>query len=449
MKFRGITRTCIFVSLIVYVTISTAPQVAQSFQFRIGLGSVAYAADASFTTSTPPVVTVVQPPKETILNQTIEQGIPVTDSPMNDWPMIQSQAAVVMDATTGTIIYEKNPLVRHYPASITKIMTAMIALQHGKLSDILTATEDSTSQPPDSLYMVPGEKATLQNVLYGLLLDSANDAAVMIADKYGGSVAGFAKMMNTGAVTLGAVHTHFVNPNGLPDDNHYSTAYDMALIARAAMQYPEFRKIVDTKTFHWTGEKWSANLTNLNTMLFYFPGSIGIKTGYTSVANETLVEAAKRGNQTFIAVLMDTPTDYEIRNDCSQLLDFAFQHYRTETVMRSGAQVSMWHTATGKTQNLVAGTSVLATVPLTTPISSTYKVNISSKAPSISEPKGMQVGEINWTNTSTKVSTPVVLSTSWVVPPKPKPELDGMLRWIVSGIVIVSLLAWMRRTKRG
>jgi serine-type D-Ala-D-Ala carboxypeptidase (penicillin-binding protein 5/6) len=382
-----------------------------------------------------------------VLNQKVVQGIPSTDSPRTDWPPILSQAAVVMDANTGTIIYQKNALVRHYPASITKILTAILAVQHGHLSDVLTATKDSTIQPADKLYMIPGEQAPLENILYALLLDSANDAAVMIADKYGGSVSGFSEMMNAEARRLGAVHSHFVNPNGLPDDNHYTTAYDMALIARAAMQYPEIRKIVDTKIYHWQGAKWSSDLPNLNRMLFYYPGSIGMKTGYTSVAHETLVEVAKRGNQTFIAVLLDTPTDYEIRHDCSQLLDFSFAHYQTQTLMSAGMPVSTWKSPSGQTTRLVTGASVLATVPVSESISGIHEIAIDHAKSKSSEPKGAVVGDLLWSHQGLTVKTPVILKSAWTVP-KPLVTHQSLFRWVLSGAVLLSLVSIFRLLRR-
>ncbi|WEH09222.1 D-alanyl-D-alanine carboxypeptidase [Alicyclobacillus fastidiosus] len=302
--------------------------------------------------------------KAPVLDESIVGGIPyVSGMNSKSWPSIVSQAAVVMDMNTGAIVYAKNPLAEHYPASITKIMTALLALKYGKLNDRLTASKNAVNQPPDKLYMVPGEVEELQPLLYGLLLDSANDAAVDIAEHYGGSVSKFATMMNDEAKSLGATHTHFVNPNGLPDPKHQTTAYDMAVIARAAMQYPEFRKIVQTKYYNWKGQAWQSKLENLNTMLFYYPGCIGLKTGFTSVAHETLVVAAKHGKDTFLAVLMDNPTDYSIRHDASQLLDYAFAHYQTQTIVRKGQTVGELVGPKGTTAAVLSTETVEATIP--------------------------------------------------------------------------------------
>lgn len=312
--------------------------------------------------------TVNQSARTIVVNQTDLNGIPMAPPAATPPPDIVSQAAVVMDLNTGTIIYAKNPLERHYPASITKILTAILALQHGHLSDKLTASPDAVNQPPDNLSLVPGEQESLEQLLYGLLLISANDAAVEIAEHYGGSVSGFAKMMNEEAVKLGAVHSNFVNPNGLPDPHHYTTAYDMALIARAAMGLPEFRKIVDTKFYQWTGAHWQSHLMNINKMLFIYPGAIGIKTGYTSVAHETLAVAAKHGDETLLAILMDTPTNGAIRQDATSLLDYGFANYRTQTLIHQGAKVGHVKLVQGSTLPVAAGANVMVTTSIRQPL---------------------------------------------------------------------------------
>lgn len=350
-----------------------------------------------------------------VLNQTDMAGVPMTAQPDKSWPAIVSQSAVVMDLSTGTVVYAKNPEQAHYPASITKILTAMIALQKGKLTDELTASKNAVDQPSDKLYMVPGEKHTLQDLLYALLLDSANDAAVEIAENYGGSVSNFAAMMNEEAQKLGATHTHFENPNGLPDPKHVTTAYDMSVITRAAMQIPEFRKIVQTKMFHWKGQAWQSDLWNLNKMLFYYPGAIGIKTGYTSVAHETLVVASQRGSQTFLAIMMDTPTDYEIRHDASALLDHAFAHYETETVLPAGVSAGQMTDPKGDKIGLVTTEPVLATVLKSSVPKFLQKLDVS--APESGKKQGTIVGNLNFSQSGDQTgSVPVEITSDWQLP---------------------------------
>ena len=326
-----------------------------------------------------------------VLNQTWVNGVPMTSQPER-FPKIVSQAAVVMDMTTGTVVYAKAPLTEHYPASITKIMTAMLALQHGKLTDVITVSKNAANQPPDKLYFVPGEQKTLKQMLYGLLLISANDAAVAIAEKYGGSVSGFANMMNAEAKALGANHTHFVNPNGLPNPNHVTTAYDMALISRAAMQIPEFRKIVATKSYNWKGKAWKSKLYNINHMLFTYPGAIGIKTGFTDVAHETLAVAATHGNDTFLAILLDAPTNYEIDNDATRLLNFAFAHYQTETIAHRGEILGHLQTSSGKVVPLYAAEDVLATVEKGHPIQPKMTLQLRTLPPGSSVTQALTLG---------------------------------------------------------
>lgn len=298
-----------------------------------------------------------------VVNQKIVNGIPmIGDSSVPTPPQITSQAAVLMDLSTGTVLYAKSPLTPEYPASLTKVLTALLALQHGHLNDELVTHPDALNVPPDKLYLVPGERESLKKLLYGLLLISANDAAIVIADHYGGSVAGFASMMNREARLLGATHTHFLNPNGLPDSHHVTTAYDLALITRRAMQIPEFRRIVKTKSYVWHGQAWSSNLTNINHMLFTYPGAIGVKTGWTSAANQTLIAAATRGKETYLAVLLNNPSGAQINTDATNLLNYGFDDFSTVRLQSSEQPVTSVAVPSGKRIPLVLHSNIVATV---------------------------------------------------------------------------------------
>ncbi|MDI3327437.1 MAG: D-alanyl-D-alanine carboxypeptidase family protein [Alicyclobacillaceae bacterium] len=254
-------------------------------------------------------------------------------------PDLAVQSAVLMDMKTGQVLYAKNPDARHYPASITKILTAILALEHGSLDDRITASRLATEQEGNRVYLVEGEVHTLEELLYGLMLNSGNDAAVAIAEHYGGSVAGFAAMMNAKAAEIGAKNSHFVNPNGLHDPDHYTTAYDMCLIGRYAMQNPIFRRIVATKTYPWHGREWDTVLVNINRMLWTYPGATGVKTGYTDQAQQTMVVTAEREGQSFIACLMDIPGQEAMRLEATKLLDYGFRHFRTEQIASAGTAV--------------------------------------------------------------------------------------------------------------
>jgi D-alanyl-D-alanine carboxypeptidase (penicillin-binding protein 5/6) len=238
-----------------------------------------------------------------------------------------------MDFTTGQVLYDKNMHKRMYPASTTKILTAIIAIEKGNLNDIVTASDNVTKIDGNSIFLSPGEQLTLEQLLYALLLESANDAAIAIAEHIGGSIENFAKMMNEKAKEIGAYDSHFVNPNGLPDENHYSTPYDMALIARYAMQNPEFRKIVTTihyqipptNKFDKVRDLWLSNRL-IKPSSFHYEGADGVKTGYTVAAGQVLVASATRDGHRLISVIMgDQGTN--IWTDTIKLLDYGFQNF--------------------------------------------------------------------------------------------------------------------------
>ena len=247
-------------------------------------------------------------------------------------PTIQSEGAVVIDAATGTVLYGKNQNTRYYPASITKLMTALLVLENCQLGDTVTFSRTATENLESgavSLKLTEGDKLTVEQCLYGLLLKSANEVANGLAEKVSGSVSGFADLMNQKAAALGCTGTHFVNPNGLNDSNHYTTPYDMALIARAAFQNDTLRKIDTTLSYKFPATKNAGErtITMGHKMMYstdsrYYPGIIGGKTGYTSKAGNTLVTGAEKYGVRLIAVVMkSTSTHYA---DTKALLDYGF-----------------------------------------------------------------------------------------------------------------------------
>lgn len=254
-------------------------------------------------------------------------------------PQLSAGAAVLMDTATGKVLYAKNPDVRMAPASTTKILTAMIALEKGHLNDLITVGPNPPRVDGTRVYLVEGEQVTLENLLYGMLLNSGNDAALAIAEYYGGSAEGFARLMNEKAAALGALNSHFVTPNGLPDPNHYTTARDLAIIARAAMQDETFRRIVATKTRPWHGKEWETTLVNQNKLLWNYEGADGIKTGYTSEAHYTLVGSATRQGQSLIVVVLDEPGGRAADKDAAALLDYGFKEFRSFKLVHQGEVV--------------------------------------------------------------------------------------------------------------
>lgn len=257
---------------------------------------------------------------------------------INDYPFT-ADGIVLMDAKTGKVLFSKNEQQTFYPASITKIITALIALESQDMQDVVTTSEIARHVEGSRIYLAEGEKKPLKDLLYGIMLNSGNDAAIAIAEHIGGSVEHFAEMMNEKAKEWGATDTHFVNPNGLHDDAHYTTALDMALIAQEALKNPQFRQIVQTKELPWHGEDWQSKLINTNKLLWEYDGMTGIKTGYTSEARQTFVGSAQRGDTELIAVLLKADTRDQLWSEAQALLDYGFANYETVKVKSAGDPV--------------------------------------------------------------------------------------------------------------
>lgn len=256
-------------------------------------------------------------------------------------PEVVGEAAVVIDSRNGQVLFEKNPHQKVFPASTTKTLTAIIALESGRLGDMVTIPDDACNVEGSAIGLQKGEKISLEDLLYALLLNSGNDSAVAIANYVGGSVDGFVQLMNKKAAELGAVNTNFNNPNGLPDPNHYSTAYDMALISRYAMQNPVFRKIVSTKikTIHRDDPNAQSFLENHNRLLWQYDGAIGIKTGYTEQARQCLISAAARQGRELIAVVMKSEGS-NLWTDSKKLLDYGFGEFNSVSLTEAGKFVT-------------------------------------------------------------------------------------------------------------
>lgn len=250
-------------------------------------------------------------------------------------PAVAAEGAVLLDAATGQVLYGKNQDQQFYPASITKVMTALVVLERCNLNDIVTFSETATTNLESgavSLGISAGDQLTVEQCLYGLLLKSANEIGNGLAEHVAGSVEAFADLMNAKARELGCRNTHFVNPHGLNDENHKTTPYDMALIMRAALQNETFRKIDTTRTYEFPATKKAAarTITMGHKMMYpsdsrYYEGIIGGKTGYTSKAGNTLVTGAERNGVRLIAVVMKASgTHY---TDTKALLDYGFANY--------------------------------------------------------------------------------------------------------------------------
>lgn len=240
-------------------------------------------------------------------------------------PAVSAQTAILVEANSGEILYEKNADEKAYPASITKIMTALLAAENGKLDKRVRISENASGVEGSSIYLETGERIPLRDLVYGLMLRSGNDAAIAIAEEIGGSTQNFVFMMNKKARELGAYNTHFANPNGLHDPEHYTTARDMALISMAAMRNPEFKKVAASKT--WIADRGEGKYNyfyNKNKVIYQYDGGTGIKIGFTKAAGRTLVASSERGGMELICVVMNAPDWFQ---DTYKLMDYAYDQY--------------------------------------------------------------------------------------------------------------------------
>ncbi|MCD8011780.1 MAG: D-alanyl-D-alanine carboxypeptidase [Lachnospiraceae bacterium] len=241
---------------------------------------------------------------------------------------ISADCAVLINAKTGEILYDKNGTTKHANASTTKIMTCILALENSKLKTKVTASANAAAQEPTKIYLHQGEVFYMKDLLYGLMLPSGNDAAVAIAEHISGSTKAFAKLMNKKAKEIGCTSTHFVTPNGLDAGlNHYTTAQDLAKIAAYAYKNSTFRKIIRTQTYSFTSlSGYSYYLTTTNALLGNMSGVTGMKTGYTNKAGYCFVGSVKsKGGDTYIAVVLGGSTSESRWSDARKLLSYAYK----------------------------------------------------------------------------------------------------------------------------
>lgn len=235
---------------------------------------------------------------------------------------VSARSAVLYQPDSDVFLYSKNQDVRLPMASTTKIMTALIALEEAQLTEAVAICDEAIGTEGSSAYLQRGDVLTMEELLYALLLRSANDAAVAIAYHIGGDVFGFAQLMNQRAEKMGLTNTHFTNPHGLDDPEHYTTASDLAHITSVALKNPIFCEIASTKRISFSTEDRSRTYINHNKLLSLYPDCIGVKTGYTKRSGRCLVSAAERGGLTFIGVTLDAPSDW---SDHKRLFDFGYE----------------------------------------------------------------------------------------------------------------------------
>lgn len=289
-----------------------------------------------------PIVTATPVPEEVYHTDYYKQ--PADTDSIEGWvqgPQIEGESAVLMDMTTGTILYSKNADKAQYPASITKIMTALLGSESLKATDKFSMSETAahgiTDTQSSSIYADTGEEFTVEQALMAVMLQSANEMTLAIAEQTSGSVKKFVELMNLKARQLGCTNTHFNNPNGLPDEKHYTTANDMAKIARAAWFNPTFRKYCTTGYYEIPStNKFSETryLLNHHKMMsgqaYAYDGVFGGKTGYTEAAGNTLVTFARRGNMYLVSVVMQSING--AYSDTKSLLDYGFNNFSRSAI---------------------------------------------------------------------------------------------------------------------
>ena len=312
-------------------------------------------------------------------------------------PQLGAQAAVLMDYETGQVLYGKNMHLRRAPASTTKIMTAILAIESSRLEETVKISRRAASTEGSTMHLYAGQLISLRDLVTGLMLRSGNDAAVAIAEHLAGSVDSFVALMNAKAMLLGARETHFRNPHGLTKPDHYSTAYDLALIGRYAMGNPVFAAIVGSKetTIDWltpSGREGERRLRNTNKLLWLLEDADGIKTGTTAEAGRCLVASASRDGRRLIAVVLN---DYARWQDSARLLEYGFNAFEVRRYAAPGDPIGAVAVERGMTPSIaaVAAAPVVMLIPKSDAGTDTCEIYLPEK---ITAPvfRGQKLGEI-------------------------------------------------------
>ncbi|HSH35143.1 D-alanyl-D-alanine carboxypeptidase family protein [Schnuerera sp.] len=288
-------------------------------------------------------------------------------------PDIGAQSAILIDAKSKRVLASYNPHIKLPIASTTKIMTALIALENAKLTDKIIIDNNSVGIEGSSIYLEINEAITLEDLLYGLLLRSGNDSAIAIANYIGGDVESFSDMMNNKAMEIGAENTNFMNPHGLHDGRHYSTAYDLALITSEAMKINDFKQIVSTKTWK-TDRNKNKIFYNKNKTLWEYEGGDGVKTGYTTKSGRCLVTSATRDGTQLIAVVLNDGNWFK---DCYTLMDYGFENFTTYVIFEKEQFLKKIPVHNGNEEYVIAVSNDSFIFPLTKEELGKIKINLS------------------------------------------------------------------------
>lgn len=296
------------------------------------------------------------------------KSLPIQSNEVEGWPTgpeISAQAAILMDVDTGVILYAKNIHEKAYPASTTKLLTCLLALEYGNLDDMVSFSRDAVySVPADgsNMGMDAGEAITLEECLYGILVGSANEVANAVAEYIGNTIDGFVDMMNDYASSIGCADSHFMNANGLYDDNHYTTAYDLAQISRRFFQNEMLCKIGNTARYHFEPTSTQPDdfyLNNKHKLIngeIAYEGILGGKTGYTDEARQTLVTCAERNGMKLVCVVFkeESPTQF---TDTVELLDYGFSNFQVINISEKEEKYNIEPTNFFQTGNDIFGSS--------------------------------------------------------------------------------------------
>ena len=352
---------------------------------------------------------------------------------INGWPKasnIVCDTACLMDADSGTILYNKGMHQRMYPASTTKVMTALVALEHSGLNEIVTATNAGTAEvtwDSSNLGILAGEQFTMEDCLYAVLMKSANDFSSQVAEYVGGSVDNFVDMMNQRAAEIGCKDTHFTNAHGMPDANHYTTAYDLVLIMREAIQDENFRKITGAQsyTIPATAQSEERYISSHNALImpgdYYYEACLGGKTGFTDNSMYTFVSFAEKNGRTLIAAVMHGDTHPDVLADSIKLFDYGFDNFQN-IVMDEGHDVYSGGTVT------IPVNAVNSDVVMTEGESfeTDFGTMVSENYTYHDYPVGY--AEITQTSFDAKTETPTPTETPEPTETQPEPEEDHISR---------------------
>lgn len=358
-------------------------------------------------------------------------------------PVVHGEGAYLIDVQSGQTLFAKNPNEQLAPASTTKIMTGLLAIERGNLNDTVTASSTLLNNKlvyGTQIYLEPGEKMSLKDLLYAMLLNSANDAAVTVAEHIGGNVSKFVDLMNQRALEIGATRTHFVNPSGLTADGHVTTAHDLALIARTAYQNPVFAQYVRTKNYVIPRAKpdMPTQMVNENKLLWRDSEVDGIKTGYTAAAENCLVASATRNGRQLIGVILKSP-GREIYTDMQAMLDYGYKQY-ADKIFKPAGSVLTSITVNQEPVDLKIDRPIYLTQGVNdqTPADLTLKVSGPKNALNSVE-EGQEVGRVEVYDGTTLLDTlPLKAGKTITLPRASAKSLKPDFSW-QAGIIIASL----------